>query len=150
MPKENKDIRFLKNWRPISLLTTDYKILTKSLASRLQKALPSLINTDQVGYMKNRFIGQNVRTIFDLVEITNIEAIEAYIAQIDFEKAFDSIEWPFLFKTLKTFGFGENFINWIKIFYNDIYSCVGNNGFYFSTKYMYCMLSMSLLQIFLA
>ena len=130
MPKENKDIRFLKNWRPISLLTTDYKILTKTLASRLQKVLPSLINTDQVGYMKNRFIGQNVRTIFDLMEITDIESIEAYIAQIDFEKAFDSIEWPFLFKTLKTFGFGENFINWIKIFYNDIYSCVGNNGFY--------------------
>ena len=130
MPKENKDIRYLKNWRPISLLTTDYKILTKALASRLQKVLPSLINPDQVGYMKDRFIGQNVRTIFDLMDLTNTEAIEAYIAQIDFEKAFDSIEWPFLFKTLKTFGFGENFINWIKIFYNDISSCVGNNGFY--------------------
>ena len=53
--------------------------------------------------MKNRFIGQNVRTIFDLLELADIEAIEAYIAQIDFEKAFDSIEWPFLFKTLKAF-----------------------------------------------
>ena len=132
MPKENKDIRYLKNWRPISLLTTDYKILTKALASRLQKVLPSLINPDQVGYMKNRFIGQNVRTIFDLMELTNTETIEAYIAQIDFEKAFDSIEWPFLFKTLKSFGFGENFINWIRVFYNDISSCVGNNGFYSS------------------
>ena len=130
MPKENKDIRFLKNWRPISLLTTDYKILTKALAARLQKVLPSLINPDQVGYMKNRFIGQNVRTIFDLIELADIEAIEAYIAQIDFEKAFDSIEWPFLFKTLKSFGFGEKFINWIHTFYNDISSCVGNNGFY--------------------
>ena len=56
--------------------------------------------------------------------------LEAYIAQIDFEKAFDSIEWPFLFETLKTFGFGANFISWTKLLYNDIYSCVGNNGFF--------------------
>ena len=56
--------------------------------------------------------------------------IEAYIAQIDFEKAFDSIEWPFLLKTLKSFNFGENFIKWIEILYKDIYACVGNNGHY--------------------
>ena len=56
--------------------------------------------------------------------------IEAFIIQVDFEKAFDSIEWPFLFNTLKKIGFGENFISWIKLLYNDIYSCVGNNGFF--------------------
>ena len=58
------------------------------------------------------------------------EELDAYIAQIDFEKAFDSIEWPFLLKTLKEFNFGENFIKWIKILYTDIQSCVGNNGYY--------------------
>ena len=41
-------------------------------------------------------------------------------------------EWPFLFKTFKTFGFSKNVINWIKIFYNDISSCIGNNGFFSS------------------
>ena len=56
--------------------------------------------------------------------------IIAFLAQIDFEKAFDSIEWPFLYKCLKTFNFGDNFIHWIKILYNDISSCVGNNGYY--------------------
>ena len=50
------------------------------------------------------------------MDITDIESIETYIAQIDFEKAFDSIEWPFLFKTLKSFGVGENFIKWINLF----------------------------------
>ena len=55
---------------------------------------------------------------------------EAIIAQIDFEKAFDSIEWPFLIKTLKAYNFGEEFIAWIKLLYTDISSCVENNGYY--------------------
>lgn len=56
--------------------------------------------------------------------------IEAILAQIDFEKAFDTIEWPFLCKTLKAFNFGDNFINWIKLLYTDISSYLGNNGYY--------------------
>ena len=63
IPKGNKDIRFLNNWRPVSILNTDYKILTKALAIRLQSVLPSLIHSDQVGYLKERFIGENIRTI---------------------------------------------------------------------------------------
>ena len=66
-PKEGKDLSYLKNWRPITLLTTDYKILTKALAIRLQKTLTSLIDSDQVGYISGRYIGQNIRTIFDLM-----------------------------------------------------------------------------------
>ena len=54
----------------------------------------------------------------------------ATVTQVDFEKAFDSIEWSFLFHALKKFNFGEKFINWIKILYTDIQSCVGNNGFF--------------------
>ena len=129
-PKEGKDLRYLKNWRPITLLTTDYKILTKALAMRLQKSLPSLINPDQVGYISGRYIGQNIRTIFDIMTYTDEFDLEAYITQVDFEKAFDSIEWPFLFHTLELFGFGKNFINWIKILHTDIQACVGNNGFF--------------------
>ena len=64
-------MRYLKNWRPITLLTTDYKILTKSLAMRLQKILPKLIDSDQVGYIAGRYIGQNIRTIFDLMSYTD-------------------------------------------------------------------------------
>ena len=56
--------------------------------------------------------------------------MHTYITQIDFEKAFDSIEWPFLLKTLKDFNFGDKFIKWIQILYTDIQSCVGNNGYY--------------------
>ena len=73
---------------PTRKRTEAIKVLTKALAARLQKVLPSLKNPDKVGYMKNRFIGKNVRKIFHLKDLANIEAIEAYIAQI----AFDSIE----------------------------------------------------------
>ena len=69
-PKESKDLMLLKNWRPIILINTDYKILTKTLAIRLQKSIASLIDPDQVGYISGRYIGQNIRTIFDLMSIT--------------------------------------------------------------------------------
>ena len=61
---------------------------------------------------------------------TTEQQLDALIAQIDFEKAFDSIEWPFLINTLKSFNFGEEFITWITLLYTDIKSCVGNNGYY--------------------
>ena len=128
LPKKDKDLRHLSNWRPVSLLNTDYKILTKLLAIRLQKVIPTIINSDQVGYIKDRYIGENIRILSDVLQYADLEEIEAYITQIDFEKAFDSVEWAFLFDTLKALNFGDNFISWIKTLYTDISSCAGNNG----------------------
>ena len=87
-------------------------------------------NTHQVGYIKNRYIGENIRILYDILQYADIEQMEAYITHIDFEKAFDSVEWPFLFDTLKTLNFGENFISWIKNIYTDITACAVNNGNY--------------------
>ena len=67
IPKKNKDKTLLDNLRPISLLNVDYKILTKTLAKRLKKVLPTIINPDQTGYVKDRFIGENVRLINDIM-----------------------------------------------------------------------------------
>ena len=128
LPKPDKDLRYLKNWRPISLLNTDYKILTKALAVRLQSVMPSVISEDQTGYLKGRYIGENVRTIIDILEHTALKHNAGLMIFLDFEKAFDSVSWSFLIKTLEYFGFGQNFIQWIKIIYNNISSCVLNNG----------------------
>jgi hypothetical protein len=65
IPKHDKDLVSLKNWRPISLLNTDYKILAQTLAIRLQKILPEIISKNQNGYLEGRFIGINIRTIID-------------------------------------------------------------------------------------
>ena len=67
IPKKSKDKTILENLRPISLLNVDYKILTKVIAKRAEKVLPTLINPDQTGYVKGRYIGENVRLIYDLI-----------------------------------------------------------------------------------
>ena len=129
IPKKNKDPRLLKNWRPISLLNTDYKIITKVLASRLKDILPSVINPDQVAYLKNRFIGQNIRTIFDMLGYTKLEDKKGIIAFLDFEKAFDTINWTAIFDALNSFNLGPNFIAWVHSIYNESEACVTNNGY---------------------
>ena len=71
IPKKNKDKTLLENLRPISLLNVDYKILTKSIAKRLEKVLPKIINSDQTGYIKGSFIGENVRVIQDRCNVSH-------------------------------------------------------------------------------
>jgi hypothetical protein len=129
IPKKNKDPRLLKNWRPISLLNTDYKIITKVLASRIKKVLPSVINSDQVVYLKNRFIGQNIRTIMDIMDYTKLMDKDGIIAFLDFEKAFDTIQWEVIYDALKMFNLGPNFIKWVHTIYNETEASVTNNGF---------------------
>ena len=115
IPKKDKDLSWLKNWRPISLLNLDYKIATKALALQLKKVLPSIINDAQTGYMEGRFIGENIRLISDILHFTAQQNLEGISLFIDFEKAFDSLEWDFLLKTLDTFQFGHGFKSWVKI-----------------------------------
>ena len=99
------------------------------MSNRLQTVLPRLIHSDQIGYIKGRFIGQNVRTIKDLMHYTKISNSTGYLLLVDFEKAFDSIEWTFMLKCLEHYNFGKNFRKWIEILYTDIQSCVSNNGY---------------------
>ena len=128
IPKKGKDLTLIKNWRPISLLNTDYKLLTRILSSRLQKVLPSVISKDQSGYLKGRNIGINIRSIFDVIESAENNDSSTLLAFLDFEKAFDKLNWIFLQKTLQSFGFGQSFRKWVKIIYTDIESCIINNG----------------------
>ena len=125
---KGKDRRLLKNWRPISLLNVDYKIATKTIAERMKNALPNIINHNQVGYIKGRQITDNIRTIKDIYFYTKYKHIPGLIINIDFEKAFDSVDWEFLQCTLSKLNFGKSFINWIKTFYYGISSCIINNG----------------------
>ena len=90
--KKNKDRTILENLRPISLLNVDYKILTKVLARRLEKVLPKLISPDQTGYVKGRYIGENIRLIEDLMFYTETENLPGIAVFLDFREAFHTIE----------------------------------------------------------
>ena len=133
IPKKDKNITDLKNWRPISLLNTDYKLLAHALSNRLQKVLSEIISVDQNAYIKGRFIGYNIRTILDVKETNNTSDIKSTIAFLDFEKAFDKLNWSFIDKCLSSFGFGPYLRKWVRVMYTDISSCVINNGY--TTKY---------------
>jgi hypothetical protein len=78
--------------------------------------------------IKDRYIGENIRCVIDINEICKQNNISGLALQIDFEKAFDSISWEFMFKTLEKMNFGNDFINWVKILYKNTESQVINNG----------------------
>lgn len=128
LPKGNKDKLLLKNWRPISLLNTSYKLASSCIAERLKTVLPDIINEDQTGFISGRYIGENLRILYDVIDYTEKNEIPGMLLLIDFEKAFDSVSWCFLFKVLDFFNFGHSFKQWVKLFYTNIQSCVIVNG----------------------
>ena len=129
LEKKGKDRTRIQNWRPISLLNMDYKIATKVIAYRIKNVLPSIIHHSQTGYVKNRYIGESIRIIEDLMNYTKVQDIPGILLFVDFRKAFDSIEWPYLMKCLHHFNFGKDLCKWVKTFYDKSSSCIINNGF---------------------
>ena len=110
-------------------VNVDLKIISKAFASRLKAVLTSTISSEQTAYIKKQFIGESGR----LISESNNFKIKSYLVTMDIEKAFDSLDHSFLISVLKQFGFGENFIDWIKILLYKQESCVLNGGF--TTKY---------------
>ena len=90
----------IKNWRPISLLNVDLKILSKALAERLKKVLHEIIHVDQQGCIPGRYIGKNIRLLEDII---NEQDDDAVILVLDQEKAFDRVEWNWIYRVLHQF-----------------------------------------------
>ena len=109
--KDDKDD--IANYRPISLTNVDYRILAFVLANRLQKVIGKIINVGQTAYKKGQFMGNNIRLVSDLIDYYDILIKSGILLAIDYHKAFDSIEWNFIYKALKSLNFGLS-INWIK------------------------------------
>ena len=107
IPKDDSDHLDLQNWRPITLLNIDYKIASKALARRIETVLTKLVHPDQTGFMKTRYIGENLRLISDVLEYTKTEGKSGILLSLDFKKAFDTLECSFVKNVLDIFNFGH-------------------------------------------
>lgn len=108
-----------QNWRPLTMLNTDYKLLAKVLTARLRKVLKTIIGNDQNCSVKNRSIFEGGLLLYNLCQYAEQEKASCIICSIDIKGAFDTVNWTFMFETLKQFGFGNDLINWIQIIYNE-------------------------------
>ena len=117
LEKKGKDRSELANWRPITLLNVDYKILTKTLSQRLKTVLPSLIHKDQNGFIPGGNIYFSAHTIRYILFHCKKENLDLILMALDYAKAFDSVDFDFVHETFKTFNFGGNFRNWVKVIF---------------------------------
>ncbi|KAJ3583871.1 hypothetical protein NHX12_015368 [Muraenolepis orangiensis] len=113
LPKKG-NLQDIKNWRPVSLLCVDYKILSKALATRLGKAVEQVIHRDQTYCVPGRSMVDNVHLIRDVLEVSSSLGINTGLISLDQEKAFDRVEHSFLWKVMEKFGFSAGFIAKIK------------------------------------
>ena len=121
----------LKNWRPLTLLNVDFKILTKILAIRLKSTLKQIVHHDQTCSVPGRDIQDSVMSLYNTIEYMHNRSISGVIVSVDHKSAFDLIEWPYILKCLRHFGFGQKFISWVAIIYQagEVNSRLLVNGF---------------------
>ena len=100
-----------KNWRPISLTNSNYKLLAKSLAIRLSSVISSIVNEDQVGFLKGRNISTVIRLIDDTINYLDKSDRPGLLLALDYKAAFDTISKEGIVWAVKRFNFGRTLLN---------------------------------------
>ncbi|XDV14300.1 hypothetical protein PO909_002470 [Leuciscus waleckii] len=126
IPKKGKDPLLCGSYRPISILNVDLKILAKVLALRLQRLMPSISSLDQTGFMPGRQTFHNTRQLLDIIHSSK-NRIPEIVVSLDAEKAFDRVEWGYLYEAMDRFGLGGNFILWVRLLYSSPMASVQTN-----------------------
>ena len=112
-PRKEKICFLKKNWRPVTPLNTVYKIASSCITARLKTVLPKLTGDDQKVFLKGRYIGGNIRLLYDTLLYAKQHQIPGLLLMVDFEKAFDSVAWSFIEKSLRKFKFRKDITRWI-------------------------------------
>jgi hypothetical protein len=112
IPKVDKAID-MKNFRPICLLNVCYKMITKVLNNRLSNCITKVISDNQFGFIKGRYILDGVVALHEIIHEVKKKKQDGIILKIDFEKAYDKVNWHFLYKMLEIKGFGEKWGDWV-------------------------------------
>ncbi|CAI5938157.1 unnamed protein product [Closterium sp. NIES-65] len=108
--KGEKDL--LTNYRPITLLTTVYKVLAKVLVNKLKKELHQVISKEQHGFIPGRSLADAIVVVADVIKAAYNDGEDWYLLLVDFQKAYDTVSRPFLFRTLEKLGLPGNFVRW--------------------------------------
>ncbi|CAM4553029.1 unnamed protein product [Caretta caretta] len=116
LPKKG-DLRDLRNWRPVSLLSTDYKVVAKAISLRLGSLLADVIHPDQTYTGLGRTIFDNLYLVRDLLELGCRDSLLFALLSLDQEKAFNRVDHGYLLSTLRAFGFGPQFVGFLQELY---------------------------------
>ncbi|CAM2097471.1 unnamed protein product [Caretta caretta] len=116
LPKK-RDLRDLQNWRPVSLLSKDYKIIAKAISLRLGSVLADVIHPDQTYTVPDHSIFDNLFLVQDLLELGRRDGLSFALLSLDQEKAFDRVDHRYLLSTLQAFGFGPQFVGFLRVLY---------------------------------
>jgi Reverse transcriptase (RNA-dependent DNA polymerase) len=122
------DRTHISNYRPITVLNTDYKILTHAPTNHLTTVVPSLIHPDQAGFMRGRRIEDQIKLIKVMINKCEEDDKNGAIVCLDQEKAYDKITHEFLWATLNKFDFPVHFINTVQYLYASAETQVIING----------------------
>ena len=94
--KKDKEKRMVESYRPITLLNVNLKVGSKAITARVSEVLPVIISEEQAAFVKDRYIGDAVRTVADVIQFTKFSNIPGILLSIDFEKAYDSVDHVFV------------------------------------------------------
>lgn len=123
------DAAALANYRPITLLNTDYRLLAKVLAARLAGVLAMVIGPEQTAFMPGRLIGDNIALLQLLPELLRSRGLSGAVAFLDFRKAYDTIDRDFLFEVMEATGAGGGLAQWARLLLRDTSARANVNGF---------------------
>lgn len=113
IPKNNHP-QTLSEYRPICLISSLYKILSKILAARLKQVLGKVISPCQTAFIPGRQILDGVVVLNELIDLIKKRRDKCMFLKVDFEKAFDSVSWKYLEYMLNWMGFHEKWIKWMR------------------------------------
>ncbi len=116
--KKGKDPLDCSSYSPISLIPCDPKIYAKVFASRMEKVIHSLIKEDQTGFIKGRNASDNMHRLLHILDFADSHPTPCAVFSLDAEKAFDRLEWNYMWAVLQCFGFSEHLISMIKTLYH--------------------------------
>ncbi|KAM9324847.1 alpha-2-macroglobulin-like [Gastrophryne carolinensis] len=119
IPKAGKDLTHCSDYRPISLINIDVKILSTIIANRFQTFVRDIISQYQTGFIRTRGVHQNIATAVAVINHIQKHSIKAGIVALDAEKAFDRVSWTFLQKSLIHIGIGPNLLGKIMSLYKN-------------------------------